>query len=256
MRLVFARHGLSNGNLDEMNYIQNGDAPTSLANPQGWQQAIAAGKFLKAYYKSTRTRAWPFVFVSGFRRTKETLSGMLHGMGDVFRGHPAIKEDTRLSEEFFGATARLHRPDTHDLDWRIAGQLKRLQRAVYEKDPFMTAHLFGESRKDINTAVRGFLDGPLARMQAAWFGKKDVLLVSHGFVTQELIRSLMNLPMDADIQNPGNCDVFEALGDFENGWRVRRIYDGVAMKAVDEPLDKLYQPTSFKTLPAVPENLR
>ncbi|HRQ60735.1 MAG TPA: phosphoglycerate mutase family protein [Alphaproteobacteria bacterium] len=256
MRLVFARHGLSNGNLDEMNYIANGDAPTALADPQGWQQAIAMGKFLRAYYKSTRTRVWPYVFVSGFRRTKETLAGALHGIGNLFRGRPSITEDTRLSEEFFGATSRLKRPDTHELDWRIAGQIMRMQRNLYETDRFMTPHFLGESRKDINTAVRGFLDGPMARMAAQWFGKKDVLIISHGFVIQELIRALMNLPMDAEMKNAGNCDVFEAIGDFESGWRVRRIYDGQAMKAVDEPLEKLYTPTSFATLPHVPEALR
>lgn len=256
-RILIARHGISDGNLEEENYICNGDMGTALAKPLGWQQAIAAGQFLKSYYKATGTRRWPAVFVSGFRRARETLSGILHGLGaGFFPGKPQFREDTRLVEEFWGAAARLARPGTHTLDWRIAGQVKDLQYAVFERDPFMTPHLFGESRMSVNARIKAFLDGPIREISRKWFGPKDALVVCHGYVIQEFIRELMNLPMDAKIRNAGNCDIFEAIGSPEEGWAVRRIYDGEAMRAVNEPLADLYKPATFEILPRVPEGLR
>lgn len=257
MRLLFGRHGLSDGNMNEENYIRDGDEKTGLAKPEGWLQAIAMGRFSGPYYKRTNTWRWPYIYVSGHLRAQQTLSGFLHGLGsNIFLGKPRLRQDTRLVEEFWGAASRMKRPDTHALDWHIAAQMRDLQRDVFEKDRFMTKQLFGESRMDVNMRVKAFLEGPVRRMEQSWFGPKDALIVCHGYVIQEFIRTLLDLPMDADIDKPGNCDVFEAIGSMDEGWTVRRIYDGEAMRPVDEPLMGTYKAFGLEDLPPVPVEIR
>lgn len=254
MRVLIVRHGQSEGNVDHRQYIEKGDSKVSLTD-LGWQQAIAAGNFLEKYYEQDGTAHWPYVFLSAYQRTKETLSGIVHGMRQSgLQGSPTIHLDPRLVERFSGATQLLHSANS-PIDWRIANAFGKVAEGLYRKDDFVTRNMFGDSSKDIYMAVQSFMDGTMRRVDAS--GEDDMLIVAHGIVYREFVRAMGDLPMTAKLPTPGNCDILEATKNWgDEGWRVRQIYDGEAMKAVNVPLLDGHHPYSFDDLPPVPDHLR
>jgi len=253
MRLIIIRHGQSEANVDDSKYVTVGDSNIGLTD-LGWTQAIAAGKFLEQYYEADQTQQWPYVFLSAYKRTQETLSGVVHGMHKLgFEGEPTIHLDPRLIERFGGATARLHHGHG-PLDKNLSAQFAQMAESTYKNDDFTTRHLFGESNKDIYMAVQSFMDGTLSRVHES--GQDDIIIVCHGIVYREFVRAMGDLPFTADLPTPGNCDILEAIKDGENGWNVRQIYDGQAMTPVNVPLLDGHHPYSFADLPPVPDHLQ
>ena len=122
MRILLVRHGESEGNVDEEAYTVKGDEGVALTD-RGWRQGIGSGRFLKSIYEGQDE--WPTLYFSPYRRTQETLSAMLHGMGDVIPGkQPVLRGDSRLIEKSFGATNILnHPPDS--VDRQFAEQQKQ-----------------------------------------------------------------------------------------------------------------------------------
>ncbi|MCD8566488.1 MAG: phosphoglycerate mutase family protein [Alphaproteobacteria bacterium] len=250
MRILLARHARSDGNDNEEAYIRDGDNGVGISD-LGWQQGIALGQFLGRYYPETGTQEWPVVYISSYKRPKQTLSAALHGMNGALPGRPKLYEDPRLIEKFFGATNHIHNPEGI-IDPDFAAHMKLLAKKVYEKDPFATRNLLGESTKDTLMAVKSFLDGTFAR--DAQEGKDDFLFIVHGAVIQAFLMTWAHLPMHSknQIQNPGNCDVICIEGQPKN-WTITKIYDGEAMKAVNLPVIDHIKPFSVDDLPPVPD---
>lgn len=192
MRLIIIRHGQSQGNVDDSKYAAVGDCKISLTD-LGWRQAIAAGKFLETYYEADKTMEWPYVFLSAYQRTQETLSGVVHGMHKLgFEGEPTIHLDPRLIERFGGATAVLHRGNG-PLSKRLSKQFAALAEGTYQRDNFTTRNMLGESNKDIYLAVQSFMDGTLQRVHES--GEDDMMVVCHGIVYREFVRAMGELPL-------------------------------------------------------------
>lgn len=266
-RILFVRHGQSEGNVNETLYSQKGDQAIGLTD-KGWQQAVAAGRFLQGYFlgeqvqkaapgQPVQAKTWPLVYVSSYLRTRQTLSGVIHGLrqGDLgpydmqpAQG-PVIREEPRLIEKFFGATLRLSR-GIGPLEWKTASQLWQTSQAVFKKDKFAARNMLGDSRKDTYEAVCDFIEGPLDTALAA--GHDDIIIVSHGAVGQEFIRKMLALPMDAPIPDLGNCDVMEFTGSPGN-WAMRRLYNGPAMRPCGDPFIGNLKPLTLADLPPVPE---
>ncbi|MFN3700846.1 MAG: histidine phosphatase family protein [Alphaproteobacteria bacterium] len=251
MRVLLIRHGQSEGNVDYKKYIEKGDQTIGLTDI-GWRQAIAAGEHLDSYYQDTQTAQWPYIFLSAYQRTHETLSGVLHGLGNArFPDTPIIHHDPRLIEQSYGAVPHLNKPDGI-LDWQTAAQFNRLSLAIRDKDPFTARPLMGESRKDAFLAVQSFMEGAMHRADLA--GHDDMVIVAHGHVIQEFLRAMHALPMTADILKPGNCDIFESRGNLGH-WTTRRIFDGEAMQPIHQPLFTGNHKFSVTNLPPVPERI-
>ena len=253
MRLIIVRHGQSEGNVDDSKYATVGDSNISLTD-LGWTQAIAAGKFLEQYYENDQTQQWPYVFLSAYQRTQETLSGVVHGMNKLgFEGEPTIHLDPRLIERFSGATGVLRRGDG-PLSKRLSKQFAQMAEEAYKRDSFATRNMLGDSNKDIYMAVQSFMDGTLQRVHES--GEDDMMVVCHGIVYREFTRAMGDLPFTANLPIPKNCDILEAIKEEGQGWKVRQIYDGEAMKPVNVPLLDGHHPYSFADLPPVPDHLR
>ncbi len=253
MRLIIIRHGQSQGNVDTSQYTALGDSKIGLTD-LGWTQAIAAGKVLKQYYESTQTNQWPYVFLSAYQRTQETLSGLVHGMHELgFDGEPTIHLDPRLIERFGGASYAM-RSGTGPVDKTLSHQFAKMAEDTYQRDSFTTRNLLGESNKDIYMAVQSFMDGTLSRVHES--GQNDMIVVCHGIVYREFVRAMGELPFTADLPTPKNCDILEATKDDINGWTVRQIYDGESATPVDVPLLDGHHPYSFSDLPPVPDHLQ
>lgn len=252
IRILLVRHGESEGNVDGSAYIKHGDSKVALTD-QGWRQAAHTGAFLKNLYQETDTNGPPILFVSSYKRTKETLSGIALGLGDHFRGKHRLKpkEDPRLVERFFGAVNHLYHPEGI-MDEKLAGQLSALSTRVYAKDPFVARPLFGDSPKDMLESVKGFIETTMKTDIKQ--GERDFLFVVHGAVIQAFLMSWAHLPMDAKgkLANPGNGDVIQIEGDFGKDWNIKRIYDGQKMEAVDEPILEGIKLFDYDDLPHPP----
>jgi broad specificity phosphatase PhoE len=253
VRILFIRHGQSQGNVDEAQYTIIGDHKIGITDT-GWRQAVAAGRFLQGYMMGSGIKNWPLMFVSSYRRTKETLSGVVHGMKGYLTPleGPDVREEPRLIEKFFGATLRLSK-GIGPVEWKTASQFWQMAHDIFRKDKFTTRNMLGDSRKDTFEAVCAFIEGPMAKAIAD--GEAEIVIVSHGAVGQEFIRKMMNLPMDADIPDLGNCDILEFEGEPGN-WTMRKLYDGPAMRPSGDLFVGHIKPLTLSDLPPVPEAFR
>lgn len=255
MRILWVRHGESEGNTNQALHAAKGDCDIALT-PRGWQQAIAAGRYLGQYYKTTETGRPPRIYVSSYRRPKETLSGILAGMGDdVFAMKPPVYEESLLIEKNFGAMAKLHEMAKNK--WSVKGVLSRWFMAVskeaYKNDPFTVRTPMGESTKDMFLAYKLFED---KLFRAVRGGHPDILVVAHGAFIKAALMSWGHLKMEDEriFPNPGNCDIIKIEG-IHKDWTLRRIYDGAAMRAVDEDALHGFKPFTLDDLPPVPEGM-
>ncbi|MBI1300923.1 MAG: hypothetical protein GC137_04600 [Alphaproteobacteria bacterium] len=251
MRILLVRHGQSEGNVDENKYIEVGDHDIALTH-LGWRQAIGTGRFLADLYKGKEK--WPTTYISSYRRPKETMSGILHGMGDVIPGEPYLREDPRLIEQYFGAGYYFrHAAQNGGSEW--AKEFARIADDVNKKDRFAATYPLGESPKQQFIAVRSFIDGTLARQVAK--GDDDFLIVCHGAVINKFLFIWAHLPLDRhrDLVLTGNAGVISIEGEFNN-WRIRKIYDGEAGKPVDIDVLNGIRYFSVSDLPPVPNHIK
>jgi broad specificity phosphatase PhoE len=253
MRVLLVRHGESEGNIDESRYIAVGDQHIDLTD-NGWVQAHHTGLFLKDYYASLGLTEWPHIFLSPYTRTRQTFSGIVHGMSGFRDDLPKIREDSRLVEKFFGAASALEYLNDKDVPPEITKALQKLFRRVYQNDPFTTRGLFGDSFKDIVGNAKSFMDGTLDR--DAKMGHDNFLIVTHGAVIQAFILAWIHLRIEDKnkIGNPHNGDVIEIAGSSKN-WTVRRIYNGKDRTAVSEYWLENVKPFSAEDLPPFPTHL-
>ncbi len=254
VRMLFARHGESEGNVNPSMYVKKGDSNVGLTE-RGWTQAYHLGQFLKSYYTATDTAEWPMVFLSPYQRTQETLAGIHFGMEGTFLGEPAkLYEDPRLVEKFFGAASAMAFPP-EGCDARVIETLRLLSDAVYKGDRLSAANLFGESTKSTQGFVKSFIDGTLYRDIQS--GKRDFLFVTHGAVIQAFIANWVHAQMRHKdlIGNPNNCDVIEITGTPKN-WAVTKIYDGKKMKPANRNMVEGIRRMTVTDLPPVPDFIR
>ena len=259
IRILLVRHGESEGNVDIRKYIEKGDSKVGLTE-KGWRQAAGTGVFLKEFYERHGVIDWPILFLSPYQRTRETLSGILHGMDGALPGEPKLYEDWRLSEKFFGAASLFELPHP-DMDPKVIETLKALNRMVYANDPLSTRTAFGESTKDTRAMVKSLIDGTLRRDIDR--GENEFLFVAHGAVIQAFIMNWMHLRIEdkSKIGNicglkgtPHNGDVIEISGTSGN-WRVRKIWDGEDGTSMDADMLHGITPFSYRDLPPVPNFL-
>lgn len=260
VRILLVRHGESEGNVNLRKYIEKGDSKVGLTD-KGWRQAVDTGAFLGDFYSRENIREWPALFLSPYQRTRETLAGVLHGMGDSIPGQPYLYEDWRLTEKFFGATSLFEEPHP-DLDPNVIATLKRLNELIYANDRLSTKNLFGESTKDTRAMVKSLIDGSLRRDIDK--GRKEFLFVVHGAIIQAFVMNWMHIRIEdkSRIGNacgfagcPHNGDVIEISGTTKN-WRARKIWDGEAKREMNANVVEGIRPFSMEDLPAVPDFLR
>jgi len=252
VRILLNRHGESVGNVDPEEYIKQGDSKVGLTE-QGWHQEIRTGGFLGSYYRRAGVTNWPMIHVSPHQRTLESLSGILHGMGNVFAGEPALHPQSFLVERFFGAISAL-RFSNGKLPKEMSDGILDLSRRVNRNDSYTAKPPLGESPKETMMAAKLMME-TLGRDMAE--GKREFLLVTHGAVIQAMVMNWLHvLPQDRDkIGNPGNGDVIEILGTPKN-WKFTRIWDGEKGIQVSDDLRAQVKRFTVSDLPPVPDFLK
>ncbi|MGB1076813.1 MAG: histidine phosphatase family protein [Bdellovibrionales bacterium] len=254
MRIILIRHGESEGNIDDYAYVEKGDEAVGLTD-KGWLQARGTGKFLNTLYKEMGLTQSPYLFVSSYQRTKETLSGINKGLDPEFHGEP--HEDPLLVEQSFGVLAHI-KHQKNPIKRMFGKLLFHFAKSAYEGTPFSSTTPFGESPKQMYAAAKQFA-GTLERDRME--GKEVCTIVAHGATIKALMMVYGHLPMSAwkDLKTPGNGDVIVIdLPDPNSGEKyrsIRKVWDGVKGTVENlNPIEHIKRLTK-ETLPVYPEHL-
>lgn len=253
MRILFVRHGESDGNLHPQAYHLSGDSKLGLTE-KGWWQVYHVGQFLHAYYPEQGVTDWPTLYLSPHFRTRQSLSGIIHGLDGLFPGIPKLYADGRLAEKFFGATSLLHAP-SDSMDPDVIAALLQVSRVIHQNEPYISRALMGELSKDTQAFVKSLIDGSLRRDIES--GKDEFLFTVHGEIIRAFLVSWLHLNPQADqrLATPGNGDVIELSGT-SGAWTVTKIFDGATNQRVKLDFLGGQKPLSFADLPAVPDFLK
>ncbi|MEZ4869758.1 MAG: histidine phosphatase family protein [Caldilineaceae bacterium] len=184
MRLLFARHGESEANVQQI--ISNRDLPHHLTRTDIAQAMALADRVTKEPVKA--------IWASPIVRVQETASIVAERLGLSFATAPALREfdcgrmEGRGDEEAWAAHHAVTQAwdEAHDYDRRI------------EPD--------GESFNDMQTRFLPFVTGLFSQTEQT---PGDILLISHGALLHLLLPILLNnIDRTFTKQHPlGNCDL-------------------------------------------------
>ena len=205
-RVVLVRHGESAGNVNEDVYSQTPDAEVPLTE-RGRAQACAAGRRLRHLLPRETARAEivgpPCVQVvtSPYRRTMETLEGLLEGWSLPEASLRPVRQDPRLREQEFSGGLQLERD--------AVAQMKADRRGgAWKTAKFFWRFPDGESGADVYDRATAALDS----LFRSW-GKQPepacTVIVAHGLLIRLLLMRYFRWTaheFDA-LKNPPNCSM-------------------------------------------------
>ena len=182
-QIKLIRHGESLANIGTWNPALTGDNSVPLT-PRGHEQAMEAGRLLGAEFLSSA-----LLYCSPYRRTRETLAGLLNGAGT----DPAtvrVYEDPRLREVDPGYVDR----DTQT-------ELRRTHGWFYYR------FHGGESPADCYDRTSGFLDSLMRQVERK--AADRVAVVMHGLTMRCFVMRYLHLTVEQfdALDNPRNCDI-------------------------------------------------
>lgn len=198
-RIFLVRHGESEGNVNREVHATVPDWRIPLT-AIGRQHASEAGVNLWSQIGDDSHRDIG-VYVSPYRRTVETLDGMVDKIPFGFVRW--IKQDPRLREQEWG-NLRAYEP-------------RRWEDIEAERDEFGSffyRFMHGESGADVYDRCTGFLDTLYRDFDKPDF-PANVLIVTHGYTLRVLLMRWLHWPVDEfhQLRNPRNGQMFElALG--------------------------------------------
>ncbi|MFA7276039.1 MAG: phosphoglycerate mutase family protein [Pseudobdellovibrionaceae bacterium] len=249
MRIILMRHGQSEGNINPEAYVDKGESIslTSL----GWDQTERASEFLKDLYEKTETPKWPTIYVGPYVRHEESLRGVLSSLPPYFGCEPNIKQDARLIEQYFGATAAIKTGAFKGIKGWFGKLYMEFAEALYRRDPFVARTPFGDNPFQMLINTKSFIDGTFVRDIEE--GQDDFLIVSSGAAIKGFVFNWFHLPIEAwkEVKTPGNADIFMIAGERKN-WKFRQIYDGEKGDPIDiNPIEHIRRLT-YADLPQRP----
>ncbi|HEU4537533.1 MAG TPA: histidine phosphatase family protein [Polyangiaceae bacterium] len=183
LTIKLVRHGESEANVGKVKSYEVGDHGIALSE-RGRQQAREVGVALgRAFFDGA------LVYTSPYRRTRETLRGVLEGVGVPDEG-VRVYEDPRLREVEHGyenVEAQEARRQTHGwFYYRFTG---------------------GESPADCYDRTSSFLESMMR--QAERKSAERILLVTHGLTIRCFVMRFLHLSVEQFdvLANPKNCAV-------------------------------------------------
>lgn len=186
-RIILIRHGESEGNRDNSQYLVTPDFALKLT-PTGIEQAKRAGKDIRAIIGNESV----YAYISPFHRTRETFKYISESINDNI-----IKavEDPRIREQDWG---HLRNPDENN-------EISK------ERDKFSTFYYRipdGESGADVYDRVTTFLD-TIHRDFEKTIYPENVLIVTHGITIRLFLMRWFHWSVEEfeGLHNPKNCQI-------------------------------------------------
>ena len=183
--IKLVRHGESEANINKVRAYETGDHVVALSE-LGRAQAVEVGRTIGADFLRSA-----LLYQSPYRRTRETLDGILDGAGVAAERHALrIYEDPRLREVEHG--------------YEPVEEQERLRET---HGWFYYRYRGGESPADCFDRTSGFLDTMMR--QAERKSVDNVLIVTHGLTIRCFVMRYLHLRVeDFDaMETPDNCDV-------------------------------------------------
>jgi len=172
LRLIFVRHGESEGNLDRSITATVPDHMLHLT-ATGRQQALDAGQRLRSILGTESVK----FTVSPYVRTRETLNGILQAWPGE---SPAVREDVRIREQEYG---NFDSPD-----------MRALHVEKRKFGPFFYRFPEGESIADCHDRASLFVES----LYRSWDDNQTMnqVIVCHGMMILVTLMRLLRLPID------------------------------------------------------------
>ncbi len=257
MRIFLFRHGRSEGNEDLDRYKAKGDPSIELI-PEGWEQSVSAGRFLKTYLDAhplqSSARHGPAkpmrLWASTHMRTRQTASGILEGLQGVIPPEE-VRISNWLVEQDFGLFSHLHKEADRQAAMKLFADFYNAREA---QDKFYARPPLGESPADVAMRARTFIDKLMRDREK---GVEDVVLVTHGVTLRAFAMAFMNIdPVRYhEFKTPQNTSLYVIENDAQNHYSLRQIYNGQTRQAVDIDWGKKLGAYET-TLPPVPPQYR
>ena len=192
MEILLVRHGQSEGNLKEgdINKVdpqQSGDYRLKLT-PLGRRQAENEGREIGSDFIRDA-----LIYYSPYRRTRQTLDGIIKGAGIKSKDELVIYEDPRLREVEHGF-------------YQTTEDVKNQKDIMREEHGyFYYRYKGGESPADCFDRVATFLESMRRQMERK--DKDKVLIISHGLTIRCFIMRFLHLTVEDfdSMRNPANC---------------------------------------------------
>jgi broad specificity phosphatase PhoE len=195
-RLIFIRHGESQGNIDPNIYFTIPDNKIALTE-NGKSQAVEASKKLKDIIKDEKVK---FIY-SPFMRTKQTLENILK----IFdKNKIVVQEDPRIREQEWG-------------NFQDENEMKKINEERRKCGRFYYRFPTGESGADVYDRVSNFLcsfyRGFNVNIEDSECSYKkifdNIVIVSHGLFIRLFLMRYFRWTVDKfeKLDNPSNCEI-------------------------------------------------
>ena len=183
LTIKLVRHGESDANIGKVSSLDVGDHMIPLSE-RGREQAREAGRRLGREFVESA-----LVYRSPYRRTRETLDGILEG-ASVDASGVRIYEDPRLREV------------EHGYD-EVAAQEELRNRHGW----FYYRFRGGESPADCYDRTSNFLESMMRQVERKKVGR--VLIVTHGLTIRCFVMRFLHLTVEQfdSLANPANCAI-------------------------------------------------
>lgn len=178
------RHAESEVNVQKVSHLDVGDHAVALS-AHGWEQAREAGQKLGADFLNQA-----LIYTSPYRRTRQTLQGLLEGAGLSAAQTLRIYEDPRLREVDHGYA---------EVQEQL--EMRRLHGWFYYR------FRGGESPADCFDRTSSFLESMMRQVNR--IGIERVLIVTHGLTIRCFAMRFLHLTVEQfdTLDSPHNCDV-------------------------------------------------
>ncbi|XP_077219181.1 phosphoglycerate mutase-like protein AT74 [Tasmannia lanceolata] len=195
-RIILARHGESQGNLDNSAYTTTPDYRIPLT-PLGLQQARLAGQGIRNVVSNCPN--WKLYFyVSPYQRTRSTLCEI--GKSFSRRRIIGVREECRIREQDFG-------------NFQVEERMKVIKETRERFGRFFFRFPEGESAADVFDRVSSFLESlwrdiDMNRLNRDHQSEINLVIISHGLALRVFLTKWFKWTVDQfeRLNNFGNCE--------------------------------------------------
>jgi len=219
MRIFLVRHGISEANLDKSIHGNIADHAIRLA-PEGFRQARKAGEFLADYFKSNIKNEKARMWVSPYKRTRETAAEIISKTAPYILD---VREHINLVEQQFGLFDGMsHEGTFNEIQLKYPNEYEHYKKCEDFEGKFWARMPMGESRFDVALRVHQCF-GTFHRDREK-HGIENIIVVAHGLSNRAFLMQWCHYSVEwfEAENNPKNCSIRLIEDNVDKGY----IFEG------------------------------